>query len=133
MVAICMCPVAGRAHAQRATPIDRLALPTGQVLMCRPTSPTSADSAAVMRVWLLGGEREVYVGHDSSGSPRFMLVLERGRTGAVEARRRAILVRFGTEGASGLRGDLGPEPEWLTEPEIARAKELALWLWTHRC
>jgi hypothetical protein len=114
-------------------------------LACRPIAITSADSAASLLEFIDGDARprETLAAYDSAGIPLYMTVhlTDQSSTSAVSHN---VAVRFSLggvyvrveravkDGAVIAEGARMTEAD-LTTTEFQQSKELASWLWNHRC
>ena len=134
------------ARAQTADTLDLLALPR-PVMMCQSLPPTPEDSAAVVLQFLDGVERpdprKSLVAFDSAGTPLYATFIAAQSTTDGARTVHGIGVRFFGADRSGTRviASRGPRDSVatradsvsLTDAEVARARELAVWFWNHRC
>jgi hypothetical protein len=115
-------------------------------IACRPIAVTPADSAAALLEFIDGESRprETLAAYDSAGTPLYMTVhvTEPPSTNSVS---HSVAVRF-SAGGYYLRverpvrsGSVIAEAAHITDQvelsaaEFAKSKELAIWLWDHRC
>lgn len=129
--------------------------PSVGLLSCQSLPPTDADSASVVLHVTDSSSvvpmRESVIAYDSVGTPLFMTVSAREKTG--DDRKHALVIRFEPvrRGARMLIGadgepdstfrpdptvsapDLPPGATPLMTSEIIRARDLAVWVWARRC
>ena len=132
--------------------VDALAIPV-RAIMCRPAQPDSAAAGIVVLAIMeqppdtssLG--RSFTARYDRSGVALSIVVMMHQRIPPDTDRVTGIGVDFSSSPPAGTRavGDAAalvpasgvpgvrPRKESLTEAEIARARLLADWLWSHRC
>lgn len=132
--------------AQAADALDMLAPPT-TVMMCRSHPPAPEDSAAVVLEFVDGAEqphgRKSLVAYDSLGGPLHATIIASHPSTNGGFTITGIGVRFAGDVRGGWRmaailtpGAGSPTREKsvsLTDAEVARARELAVWFWDHRC
>lgn len=136
----------GAARAQAADTLDVLA-PPRPVMMCRSLPPTPEDSAAVVLQFLDGVERphprKSLVAFDSAGTPLYATIIAAQSTADGGHTVHGIGVRFFGADRGGTRviASRGPRDSVatradsvsLTDAEVARARDLAVWFWNRRC
>lgn len=134
------------ARAQAADTLDVLA-PPRPVMMCQSLPPTPEDSAAVVLQFLDGVERPLprksLVAFDSAGTPLYATIIAAQSTPDGGHTVHGVGVRFFGADRGGTRviASRGPRDSVatradsvsLTDAEVARARELAVWLWNRRC
>jgi hypothetical protein len=142
------------ATAQAIVGSGGFSIPKG-TLVCRPVPAAATDSAAFIFQFFDGivsaRQRLSVVAFDSAGRPVYMLVSAPARTSTGESRTDALAVRFVPKtmggrvpvspkatvqvpmngGDSATHGNIVEEP--LTQAELAQARMLAEWFWSHRC
>lgn len=140
--------------AQGNGEFDPLGVP-GATLICRPIPVEPADSAAFEFEFIdgsdLGAQRITLLAFDSVGTPLFMMLYAPTKISSSRQRKYFFEVQFypDRKGVRLVSGDEttsrdstgsadsvkhnNPKEETLTTAEIAHAKVLAEWFWTHRC
>jgi hypothetical protein len=124
--------------------------------MCRSIAPSPADSAAFVFEFADGqmasGSRLLIVAYDSSGAPVYASIRVVGLPDSAIARAQLLAARFkGTRLGTRMRviggqidsseiataadsaADMPRGAKVLSKEELARAYELSVWLWNHRC
>jgi hypothetical protein len=134
------------ASAQPIKPFDPLGVPTGTV-RCRPlplpaTAPPSSVGFQLEDGTLLINDRLISAVYDSLGVPRLLVVTATEQLAGGHPIMHVLSASFPTsEPAMGFQlvqplGDDGTTEsprEALSSAMIAESRDLAVWLWKHRC